>query len=444
MGRPALRVDGLGKRYRLGLTHAGTLSEVAARWTRRLRGRPAVEAPVDAAPGADPSDKKGDFWALRDVSFEVQPGEVVGVIGRNGAGKSTLLKVLSRVTAPTTGTVEINGRVGSLLEVGTGFHPELTGRENVYMNATLLGMSKREVRAKLDEIVDFAGVEKFLDTPVKRYSSGMKVRLGFAVAAHLEPEVLIVDEVLSVGDAEFQKKCLGKMKDVAGQGRTVLFVSHNMAAVRALCSRGLLLDGGGVAVEGPLPVVVKGYQQLQMPLAVGPIYRRPRGRRDQPTPYIEEVRVRGEHGPYGAALLSGESIVVTVLCKSGSGAAMAPPRVGIGIDSPIFGRIFTAHTEHSPSDPPDTPRDAFAVRCNVTGVRLLPGDYHLKVSLEPKHAPADVVDDVCQFSVEPSAEVFARGKWGAGVVACVQDWVWGTAEETESQPIKFSLAADLT
>ena len=250
MTAPALRVEGLGKRYRLGLTHAGSLSEAASRLTRRLRGLPPVEAPVDAAPGADPSDRKGDFWALKDVSFEVRPGEVVGVIGRNGAGKSTLLKILSRVTAPTTGVVEVTGRVGSLLEVGTGFHPELTGRENVYMNATLLGMSKREVRAKLDEIVDFAGVEKFLDTPVKRYSSGMKVRLGFAVAAHLEPEVLIVDEVLSVGDAEFQKKCLGKMKDVAGEGRTVLFVSHNMGAVRQLCGRIILLRGGRVVEDG--------------------------------------------------------------------------------------------------------------------------------------------------------------------------------------------------
>ena len=259
MGRPALRVEDLGKRYRLGLTHAGSLTELTNRWTRRLRGLPPVEAPVDAAPGAAPADRMGEFWALRDVNFEVQPGEVVGVIGRNGAGKSTLLKVLSRVTSPTVGEVRVRGRVGSLLEVGTGFHPELTGRENVYMNAALLGMSRREVRAKLDEIVDFAGVERFLDTPVKRYSSGMKVRLGFAVAAHLEPEVLIVDEVLSVGDAEFQKKCLGKMKDVAGHGRTVLFVSHNMGAVRALCRQCVLLSGGRVQSVGPTQPTIARY-----------------------------------------------------------------------------------------------------------------------------------------------------------------------------------------
>src|SRR5467141_1326859 len=189
---------------------------------------------------------KEDFWALRHVSFEVQQGEVVGIIGRNGAGKSTLLKILSRITDPTEGRVRIRGRVASLLEVGTGFHPELTGRENIYLNGAILGMSRAEIRAKFDEIVSFAEVEKFLDTPVKRYSSGMYVRLAFAVAAHLEPEILIVDEVLAVGDSQFQKKCLGKMSDVAGGGRTVLFVSHNIGAVRKLCSRTILLDSGKV------------------------------------------------------------------------------------------------------------------------------------------------------------------------------------------------------
>ena len=269
MTRPALRVDGLGKRYQLGLTHAGSLSGTVSRWTRRLRGLPPEEAKVDVGPttlreskpaaGGHVENGASDFWALKDVSFEVRPGEVVGVIGRNGAGKSTLLKLLSRVTAPTTGVIEVEGRVGSLLEVGTGFHPELTGRENVFMNATLLGMSKREVSGKLDEIVDFSGVEKFLDTPVKRYSSGMKVRLGFAVAAHLEPEVLIVDEVLAVGDADFQQKCLGKMKAVAGEGRTVLFVSHNLNAVRNLCSRGLVLGGGELLTDCPTAEAVRFY-----------------------------------------------------------------------------------------------------------------------------------------------------------------------------------------
>lgn len=200
-----------------------------------------------------------EFWALNDVSFDIQQGDVVGIIGKNGAGKSTLLKILSQITKPTKGSIEINGRVASLLEVGTGFHPELTGRENVYLNGTILGMTRKEVKAKFDEIVAFSGVEKFIDTPVKRYSSGMYVRLAFAVAAHLEPEILIIDEVLAVGDAEFQKKCLGKMKDVAGEGRTVIFVSHNMAAVKTLCTKGLVLVKGVPKFSGTAEDAVAYY-----------------------------------------------------------------------------------------------------------------------------------------------------------------------------------------
>lgn len=201
-----------------------------------------------------------DFWALKDVSFEVKQGDRIGIIGRNGAGKSTLLKILSRITEPTTGSVRIKGRVASLLEVGTGFHPELTGRENIFLNGAILGMSRAEIRKKFDEIVDFAEVEKFLDTPVKRYSSGMYVRLAFAVAAHLEPEILVVDEVLAVGDAQFQRKCLGKMEDVsAREGRTVLFVSHNMGVIRSLCSRAVLLELGGIAAKGPVSSVIENY-----------------------------------------------------------------------------------------------------------------------------------------------------------------------------------------
>lgn len=203
---------------------------------------------------------KGEhFWALKDVSFDVKQGEVMGIVGKNGAGKSTLLKVLSKITQPTEGRIEINGRVASLLEVGTGFHPELTGRENIYLNGTLLGMSRKEVAEKLDEIVAFSGVEKFIDTPVKHYSSGMHVRLAFSVAAHLEPEILIIDEVLAVGDAEFQKKCLGKMEDVAGEGRTVIFVSHDLAAVRKLCTRGVLLENGEVKKQGEILEVIQAY-----------------------------------------------------------------------------------------------------------------------------------------------------------------------------------------
>ncbi len=244
--KPAVRVVGLGKSYSIAAHRTerpSTLAESALAYLRNPFAR----------------QKKSTFWALSDIDLEVAQGDVVGIIGRNGAGKSTLLKVLSRITAPTTGRVELFGRIGSLLEVGTGFHPELTGRENIFLNGQILGMKRREIARQFDAIVDFSGVEKFLDTPVKRYSSGMYVRLAFAVAAHLEPEILIVDEVLAVGDSEFQTKCLGKMKDVAESGRTVLFVSHNMQAVNLLCKTGVFLSGGRVQYVGPVGGAVQRY-----------------------------------------------------------------------------------------------------------------------------------------------------------------------------------------
>jgi lipopolysaccharide transport system ATP-binding protein len=257
----AIRVHALSKQYRLGIRRADrhpTLRDVVARaasapW--RALGRLARRDP--RSPSATLAAKF--FWALKDVNFEVEPGEVVGIIGRNGAGKSTLLKILSRVVEPTDGYCQIRGRIGSLLEVGTGFHPELSGRENIFLNGSILGMSRREILKKFDEIVAFAEIEQFLDTPVKRYSSGMHLRLAFAVAAHLEPEILIVDEVLAVGDADYQRKCLGKMKDVAGHGRTILFVSHDMTAVRRLCRRAILLEKGRVLAVGPTDEVVPAY-----------------------------------------------------------------------------------------------------------------------------------------------------------------------------------------
>ncbi len=214
-----------------------------------------------SSPGKFLKSKVSEFWALKDINLEIEAGDVVGIIGKNGAGKSTLLKILSQITGPTKGRVELNGRVASLLEVGTGFHPELTGRENIYLNGTILGMTRKEVKDKFDEIVAFSGVEKFIDTPVKHYSSGMYVRLAFAVAAHLEPEILIIDEVLAVGDAEFQKKCLGKMKEVAGQGRTVLFVSHHLGSVRQLCNKGVLLEHGEVVISGTIDEAITAYQR---------------------------------------------------------------------------------------------------------------------------------------------------------------------------------------
>jgi len=259
-----IRTEALGKRYQLGQTvdlnrtFRETIMSLPGYLGRRARK--AVEQRQRGANGnADPETPEGTFWALRDIDLEIRRGEVVGIIGRNGAGKSTLLKILSRVTQPTAGRAEIRGRVGALLEVGTGFHPELSGRENVYLNGAILGMKRVEIDRKFDEIVAFSEVESFLETPVKRYSNGMRVRLGFAVAAHLDPEILIIDEVLSVGDAAFRKKCLEKMESVAGEGRTVLFISHNMASIRSLCPRAVLLDHGRIVCDGPSEDVVARY-----------------------------------------------------------------------------------------------------------------------------------------------------------------------------------------
>jgi lipopolysaccharide transport system ATP-binding protein len=255
----AIKVENLSKQYRLGQIGTGTFSHDVNRWWYTVRGKEDPYLKIGEA--NDRSQKGSDYvWALQDISFEIKQGEVVGIIGRNGAGKSTLLKILSKTTAPTKGSIKVNGRIASLLEVGTGFHPELSGRDNIFLNGAILGMTKKEIKSKFDEIVDFSGVERYIDTPVKRYSSGMYVRLAFAVAAHLEPEILIVDEVLAVGDAEFQKKCLGKMKEVSvNDGRTVLFVSHNMAAVSSLTTECIFLNKGDLDFIGDTSSVVKKY-----------------------------------------------------------------------------------------------------------------------------------------------------------------------------------------
>ncbi len=255
-----LKAENISKQYRLGLVGTGTLSHDLNRWWHRVRGK---EDPYLKIGAVNDRSKKADSeyaWALRDINFEVYRGEVLGIIGKNGAGKSTLLKILSKVTSPTTGEIKTRGRIASLLEVGTGFHPELTGRENIYLNGAILGMSKTEIKAKEDEIIDFSGCQRYVDTPVKRYSSGMRVRLAFAVAAHLEPDILVIDEVLAVGDAEFQKKAIGKMQDISqGEGRTVLFVSHNMAAVKSLCTRAIVLENGISVFEGGTDEAVEFY-----------------------------------------------------------------------------------------------------------------------------------------------------------------------------------------
>ena len=260
MGNTVIKVENLSKQYRLGLVGASTFKEDASRWWAKMRGKEDPFLTLGVENDRTSSSDSKFVWSLKDINFEVQQGDVLGIIGRNGAGKSTLLKILSKITSPTTGTVKAKGRIASLLEVGTGFHPELTGRENIFLNGAILGMRKHEIKSKLDEIIAFAGVERYIDTPVKRYSSGMYVRLAFAVAAHLENEILIIDEVLAVGDAEFQKKCLAKIGDVSKEeGRTVLFVSHNLPSISTLCNRGLLLRNGKIIKDSSAKDCISEY-----------------------------------------------------------------------------------------------------------------------------------------------------------------------------------------
>jgi lipopolysaccharide transport system ATP-binding protein len=259
MSNTVIRVENLSKQYKLGVVSSHSLSDDLNRWWAKARGKEDPFLMIGEANDRTSKSNSNYVWSLKDINFSVNEGDSLGIIGRNGAGKSTLLKILSKVTGPTTGKIKVKGRVASLLEVGTGFHPELTGKENIFLNGAILGMKKAEISRKFDEIVDFSGVERYIDTPVKRYSSGMYVRLAFAVAAHLESEILIVDEVLAVGDADFQKKCLGKMKDVGSAGRTVLFVSHNMAAVKSLCSRAIMLKNGILNIDSSVDTVVQNY-----------------------------------------------------------------------------------------------------------------------------------------------------------------------------------------
>ena len=390
---PAIRVEQLGKRYWLHRAAGGrrpayrSLREEIADWVKgRLRR------------GANQT-KCEPFWALQEVSLEIAPGEVVGVIGRNGAGKSTLLKVLSRITKPTRGEVRFRGRVGSLLEVGTGFHPELTGRENIYLSGAILGMSRREIRRKFDEIVAFSGVEAFLDTPVKRYSSGMNVRLGFAVAAHLEPEILLVDEVLSVGDVEFQTRCLGKMRDVAASGRTVLLVSHHLASIRSLCSRALLIEHGRVAADGEPGPTIATY------LAAG-----------EQSAGETEVDLRAWPGRYGdqsARLLAARLISET---EPPSNRFPRDGRLAVEFDiesdppsrvhvSAVCQTIDGARVLHlSGYDNPEQPLASVAaparVRFSIPRLPLMPGNYCWTIGLHTgTQAPVDVAQAILPFQV---------------------------------------------
>lgn len=403
MSQPIIEVRNLSKRYQLGAIGATSLREEASRLWDRVRG---ISHP----------DTK-DFWALRDVSFDVQPGEVVGVIGRNGAGKSTLLKILSRITEPSSGKAILRGRVASLLEVGTGFHPELTGRENVFLNGAILGMTRAEVRKKFDEIVAFAEVEQFIDTPVKRYSSGMYVRLAFAVAAHLEPEILIVDEVLAVGDAQFQKKCLGKMRDVTqNDGRTILFVSHDMAAITALTTHCLLLQNGRSIQLGATAQIVGRYFDLA---AARDLIFRADDRSDG-TPSVRQVELFTSEGPGVQA--AGQFMEIAIEL------AHPQPITGACVSFQIINQfqqpathlwLFDADVPYARGPGPTT------LKCRIPRVRLNVGHYHLKVYFSEARGGRifDTLDGICPFEVVRLGETTL---WGWRPEACVyhEESVW--------------------
>jgi len=406
----AIKVENLGKLYRLGEVGTGTLSHDLNRWMAKVRGK---EDPFAKIGEVNDRTRKGEsdyVWALKDVSFEVSQGEVLGIIGRNGAGKSTLLKLLSKVTKPTSGQMKIRGRIASLLEVGTGFHPEMTGRENIFLNGAILGMTKREIRQKFDEIVGFAGVERYVDTPVKRYSSGMYVRLAFAVAAFLEPEILIVDEVLAVGDAEFQKKCLGRMKDVSvHDGRTVLFVSHNMGAIKNLCDRCLMLKDGTFSFMGSTDAAISRY--LDVYSAQAAVYEEPD---EIKTLCLSEIQVQNEKGEVSEEFMNKDDVYI---------------RFSIRIPDKDMG-IYSLHIQvldeaKQPIFAKEARIDKRTFLLKIHKKFLTRGKYSLTAIIYiPAVAQFAKVEDVCSFQIIDSGTEFSHlGPFNYGTVFGNAEWI---------------------
>jgi len=386
-----IKIEKLSKAYQLGEIGTGTLSRDLERYWARVRGK---EDPFLKIGEVNDRSKKGGsdvVWSLKDINFDIEQGDAVGIIGKNGAGKSTLLKILSRVTAPTAGSVKLKGRVASLLEVGTGFHPELSGRENIYLNGAILGMRKAEIKKKFDEIVDFSGVERYVDTPVKRYSSGMYVRLAFAVAAHLESEILIVDEVLAVGDAEFQKKCLGKMGDISkGEGRTVLFVSHNMGAIISLCDKGIYLNNGQLATKGSIEEAMKTYSDDRGFVHSKNVKILSDGKRA----WLSGFKVTDETG--NEHILMETSKVIHVEIEAAE--YIENIFIGIGLNDindvrimTLFSKFYNKHYTLKPGKN--------LIRCNVDQLYLKPGTYKIAVFIGNDKETIDYYDSGLQFEI---------------------------------------------
>jgi len=414
----AIRVENLSKRYRIGRREKYlTLSEVLTRsFTAPFRFFRRNEHSSDT----NHQSQDNYIWALKDVSFEVKRGEVVGIIGRNGAGKSTLLKILARITDPTEGYAEVRGRVGSLLEVGTGFHPELTGRENIYLSGAVLGMKKKEIDKKFDEIVAFAELEKFIDTPVKHYSTGMHVRLAFAVAAHLDPEILLVDEVLAVGDAAFQRKCLGKMEDVAKEGRTVLFVSHNMAAVASLCSKAILLESGKLTKEGEVSKVIENYISSLSMLSENLTVRQRQDRKGSGRVRITDVYLIDQDGRRVREVFSGQKVCFVIEYESSN--TLTSPMFEIIICSHSGQPLLHCDNEISGNQFQMLPPIG-SVQCCLKRLPLSPGLYRVNVGVESCGEVMDRVSDAFVFQVI-EGDFYGTGRLPRSSGICLVDYTW--------------------
>ncbi len=400
MPKPAVEIHNISKKFELGLVGAGTVRESISKFFSRKK-----------YPNAYAKDDK-EFWALKDVSFEVNPGEVVGLIGKNGAGKSTLLKVISKITQPTSGEIKLRGRVASLLEVGTGFHPELTGRENIFLNGSILGMSRKEIKSKFDEIVDFSGVEKFIDTPVKRFSSGMYVRLAFSVAAHLEPEILVVDEVLAVGDTEFQKKCIGKMDDVSKTGKTILFVSHNMSILSSLCDTGILLEKGSVVFQGSMEESIDRYLDQSSQASQHEVHFEEDPKRDI---WISTLSI-WSNGEIADNIFMGDHLSLKVAFQ----AKFEVNNLSIGFSIKTMKDVFVlnANNLYQPSEGFSQSLQFGAINCDLGQVPLMPGKYKVDVALGHSSQDLQILTDAIYF------EVIEKDIWNQGKTPGKRGLIW--------------------
>ncbi|TDR22946.1 ABC transporter ATP-binding protein [Flavobacterium cheniae] len=418
-----LKAENISKQYRLGTVGTGTLSHDLNRWWHAIRGK---EDPYLKVGETNDRSSKGNsdyVWALQDINFEVNRGEVLGIIGKNGAGKSTLLKILSKVTAPTTGVIKSRGRIASLLEVGTGFNPELTGRENIYLNGAILGMTKKEITSKLDEIIAFSGCERYIDTPTKRYSSGMTVRLAFAVAAFLEPEILVVDEVLAVGDAEFQKKAIGKMQDISkSEGRTVLFVSHNMAAVRSLCTRGMLIENGKTIFFGDIDETIDLYlkssifsfnsnnyiefDEKEAPIQISKFE-------------VSSLNLKGERSN-SSGVLMGNILEFSIFVLANQAYNNLKASI---IISTASGTRIAAIRSHEITDFIFDSKGDFVFKATASDLKLMPGDYVVTIALAENNTTIDIKEECLGFTVVPN-DVYGTGRIPKGNLYVYSDAKW--------------------